>query len=156
MVEAPYGSFSERLPGECQTVCIEQLSDPCTLLPARMRLRQAAAVSSQWRHESTGARCKFFSSKLAPVALRTGDSGAIRFEWRRHAVHFYSTTVILSGAHPRWKPNGTRTGSRIVATDGRAFVGAVLVREKHPWMLRQVGDGEIARSPLAAIPNPAG
>jgi hypothetical protein len=27
---------------------------------------------------------------------------------------------------------------------GRAFVGAVLIGEKHPRMLRQVDDGEIA------------
>ena len=28
--------------------------------------------------------------------------------------------------------------------DGRAFVGAVLIGEEHPRMLRQVDDGEIA------------
>lgn len=44
------------------------------------------------------------------------------FDWRRHAREMappgppiYST-VILSGAHPPWKPCGTRTGRRIVAT----------------------------------------
>ena len=33
----------------------------------------------------------------------------------RLSMHSYSTTVILSGAQPPWKPNGTRTGRRIVA-----------------------------------------
>jgi hypothetical protein len=38
----------------------------------------------------------------------------------RHLMHSYSTTVILSGAQPPWKPNGTRTGRRIVATGSPA------------------------------------
>ena len=36
-------------------------------------------------------------------------------------MHSYSTTVILSGAQPPWKPCGTRTGRRIVAI-GPEFV----------------------------------
>ena len=55
-------------------------------------------------------------SSRARIECDVGESGgAIRFEWRRHLMHSYSTTVTLSGAQPPWKPNGTRTGRRIVA-----------------------------------------
>src|SRR5262249_19010783 len=50
-----------------------------------------------------------------------GESGdVIQIEWRRHLRRYYSATVSLSGAHPPWKVNGTRTGRRIVATGSPA------------------------------------
>jgi hypothetical protein len=42
----------------------------------------------------------------------------------------YSTTVILSGAQPPWKPNGTRTGKRMVAIGSPAKSWASKI---HRW-----------------------
>jgi hypothetical protein len=63
---------------------------------------------------------ELFEAELCERREPSESGGVIQIEWRRHLVRVYSSKVGLSGAHPPWKVNGTRTGRRIVATGSPA------------------------------------
>ena len=92
-------------------------------LRGRSRGRRVGGGCRQWQAER---RCGSGAADEQPAAggrwsPQAGLSSCVDLpSSQARIMHSYSMTMTLSGAQPPWKPNGTRTGRRIVATGSPA------------------------------------